>query len=199
MIQFSDQELRNRTIEIDNKDTYFLGPDLVLRDCTITLSTTARGLILSKVQFLTCQIVAKKKLTNYRWFNAFLRDCRFSGVFSGCDFGRSPEDFESGGGIENCDFSAATLDGCRILNSDARTIKFPSWPCFTIFEPGSHAAEIKSSIQWPGKTQILAEVIAAFEPETVAVTFSATETMKRYHVSEDDLRSAISQIPGIQM
>jgi len=198
MIQLRDQELRNQPVDIDEKDTYFLGPDLVVRDCTVTLRTTARGLIISRTAFHNCEIVAKKKLSNYRWFNAFFSGCRFSGTFSGCDFGRSPEDFEPGGGIQNCDFSEATLDACRILNSDVHTIKFPPWPCFTIFNPGSHAERIKA-IQWPGKTRILAEVIASFEPETVAVTFFAKDAIKRYQVSEEELRKAISEIPGVRL
>jgi hypothetical protein len=198
MIRWQGSELHDQSINIDEKDSYFLGPNLVVHDCTVTLRTTVRGLIISQTQFVRCQIVAKKKLSNFRWFNAFFSECRFSGTFSGCDFGRSPEDFEPGGGIENCDFSEATLDACRILNSDVQTIKFPPWPCFTIVNPGSHAERI-NAIQWPGKTRTLAEVISSFEPETVAVTFFAKDAMLRYQVTEEELRKAISQIPGIRM
>jgi hypothetical protein len=198
LIHLQAREVHNETLDIDGKDVHFLGPDLAVRDCTVILRTTARGLIISRTQFTKCHIVAKKKLTNFSWFNAYLRGCRFSGTFSGCDFGRSTPPFEPGGGIDNCDFSEATLDGCRILNSDVQTIKFPSWPCFTIFNPGSHADRIKA-IEWPGKSRILAEVISSFEPETVAVTFLASDAMKRYQITEEELRKAVSEIPSVKL
>ena len=198
MVHLQGRELRNETLDIGEKDAHFLGPDLVLRDCTVVLRTTARCLIISRTQFYGCHIVARKKLNNFRWFNAFFEGCRFSGTFRGCDFGRSADDFEPGGGIENCDFSEATLDACRVLNSDAQTIQFPPWPCFTIINPGKQASRI-DALQWPGETRILAEVIASFEPETVAVTFLANDAVKRYAVSEEELRAAISQIPGVRL
>jgi hypothetical protein len=60
------------------------------------------------------------------------------------------------------------------------------------------AAQLQA-IEWPGKLRILAEVIASFEPETVAVTFLASDAMQRYAVSEEDLRSALSRIPGVKL
>jgi hypothetical protein len=198
MKKLHDRTIQGEAITIDEKDTYFLGPDLVLRECTILLRTTSRGLIISRTRFENCEVVAKKKLSSFRWFNAFFTGCRFSGTFHGCDFGHSPDDFEPAGGIECCDFSGAALDACRVLNADVETIQFPPWPCFTIIDPGRLATQIQP-IQWPGKMRILAELIASFEPETVAVTFLATDAMKRYAVSEEDLRSAVSRIPGVKL
>ena len=85
-----------------------------------------------------------------------------------------------------------------MLNSETQAIKFTSCPCFTILNPGSYADRI-NAVQWPGKRRMLAEVISFFEPETVTVTVFAHDSSRRYWVSEEDLRTAISETPGVNL
>ena len=54
------------------------------------------------------------------------------------------------GSIEDCDFTEARLDGCRIMGCDPATLRFPKWPCFTILDPIGRAREL-DSVQWPGR------------------------------------------------
>jgi hypothetical protein len=73
-----------------------------------------------------------------------LEGCRFKGSFSGNDFGFRANlfDREKAGGVEDCDFSEAGLNGCRFFNCDMSTIRLPLWPCFSFMDPLGHGAEL---------------------------------------------------------
>lgn len=196
MIQYADQSLEDETLDLSGKDAFYLGPNLSLMRCNVVLRVSPSALTLTRVRFLKCRIETKRKLSNFRWLNAWMEQCSFIGTFSGCDFGNWPSHFEPGGGIQACDFSGATLDGCRFVGCDASTIVFPTWPCFTILDPVNRIDEFRS-VDWPGDMKILIETIAHFPPETVAVTYLSSAIEKQLGAAPDRLRSVLERLDGV--
>jgi len=197
LISLKDRIVQGETVNIDQKDVYFLGPNLTLRDCTIVIAVAGGDLILAASRFENCRIVAKKRLSGVTWHNVFFSGCSFAGTFHGCEFGHT-DDADPGGGLERCDFSEATLDTCGFHNVDVAGVSFPTWPGFTVIRPGAHAAAIHAA-PWPGKSKVIGEVLAECEPEITAVSYRAREVAKRYGVSEDAIRAAVSTIPDVRL
>jgi hypothetical protein len=118
---------------------------------------------------------------------------------AGCDFGHWPDYSEGArhGSIEDCDFTEARLDGCRIMGCDPSTIRFPKWPCFTILDPVRRAREL-SSLQWPGGFRpIIVEGEYRDPPSTMAVTFYAPSLAKRRETTEEAFRKVIEKFDCI--
>ncbi|MFP2929412.1 hypothetical protein ACLESO_30285 [Pyxidicoccus sp. 3LG] len=198
MIQFSDREITGERLELDSKtELYYLGHHLTLRNCTLILNVPARALVVSKTQLIDCTIDVKKELKGFSWDHAFLKGCRFTGALSGCDFGRWPDEApDHVAGIEDCDFTRARLEACRFLQCDASTLKFPSWPCFTILDPVRRRGELLA-LRWPGKMHITVESFVEGPLETAAVTYSATAVAKRANTTEEAIRAVLDTLEGV--
>lgn len=196
MIQFRDREIVNERLELNSKtELYYLGHNLTLRGCTLVLRVPARALVISKVQFIGCTIEAKQELKNFRWDKGFLKGCRVMGAFSGNDFGRWPD--SEGGGVEDCDFSAARLDACRFIGCDVSTLRFPSWPCFTLLDPVRRTPELKA-LPWPGDIASIEMDFSEEPPTTVAVTYFAPALAKRSGAREEDIRAVLEKLDGVK-
>ena len=174
-IIYANREIEGERLELTDKNSnYYLGPNLTLRHCTVVLRVSARWLHLLPTRFIDSSFQVKQELKNHQdWLSVSLKGCRFTGRLSGCDFGRWPQwsdDWEHGA-IEDCDFSEARLDGCRFHGCDIRTLRFPSWPCFTFLEPLRHAPTL-NSVQWPGRFGHV--IIEAFPEETPPSTRALT-------------------------
>jgi hypothetical protein len=198
MIQFSDREISGERLELDSKtELYYLGHHLTLRNCTLILKVPAKALVVSKTRLINCTIDARKELKGFSWDQAHLNGCRFTGTLSGCDFGRWPdEEADPIGGIENCDFTGARLEACRFLQCDARTLKFPSWPCFTLLDPVRRKDELLA-IQWPGTMRITVESFVEGPPETAAVTYFAPAVAKRTGTTVEAIRAVLDTLSGV--
>jgi hypothetical protein len=198
MISLQNKTLENERIELGGKDSYYLGPNLTLRSCTVVLKVSAKALTINKARFIDCRIEAKKALNNFYWLDAFITKCHFTGKFIGSDFGNLPSHFDPEGGIEHSDFSEAILDGCRFIGCDSSTIKFPRWPCFTILDPVGRLAKLKA-VRWPGDADILVENIADFPPSTAAVTYLATAIEKELDAGQEELRAVLEKLGNVIM
>ena len=202
-VVFENQEIENERLELtDKKANYILGPNLTLKNCTLVLKVPARRLSLKQAQFLDCTFEVKQELKNDQgWVAASLRGCRFKGRFSGCDFGYWP-DYSSlpwyqHGSIKDCDFTEASLDGCRIMGSDPSTLRFPKWPCFTLLDPIGRAREL-NSVQWPGRFgSVVIEDLYDQPPSTRALTFFAPAEAKRYDTTPEALRAVVEKFDCI--
>ena len=147
-VYYKDQDIENERLELTDKGSlYFLGRALTLRNCTLVLKVAASNLFIREVQFTNCSFDVKQELANHQqWVRASLKGCQFKGRLKGCDFGYWPEygsdpEYQHGF-IEDCDFTEARLDGCRIIGCDPATIRFPRWPCFTLLDPIGRAPEL---------------------------------------------------------
>jgi hypothetical protein len=116
---------------------------------------------------------------------------------TGSDFGRWPYDEDTErGGIEDCDFTGARLDACRFIDCDIRTLKFPSWPYFTLLDPIRRKSELLAR-QWPGTAHLTMEALMMSPPQTVAATYSATVLAKRAGTTEDAIRAVLGTLDGV--
>jgi hypothetical protein len=198
-----NKEIENERLELTDKTAhYFLGPNLTLKNCILVLKVSARRLFFDGARFINCTFEVKQELKNHQqWLTASLKGCRFKGRLSGCDFGHGPEygsdpEYQQGS-IEDCDFSEARLDGCRIMGSDPATLRFPKWPCFTLLDPIRHAPELRS-VTWPGRFgRIVIEDLHNRPPSTRAITYYAPSLEKLHATPSDELRAVIKQFDCI--
>jgi len=192
--------IENRTIEgerleLGEKNTrYYLGPNLVMRRCTLVLRVPSDLFHLAGPRFIDCTIEIKRQLSEVRWLTASLKGCRFSGRLFSCDFGRKPKPnadfYQDMGGIEDCDFSAAHVHACRFFGCDPSTLKFPRWPYFTLLEPYQRHREF-ASMMWPREIRHWFTGFEMYHANAAALTYSATVFAKEAGVSEDRLRALI--------
>ncbi|NMO17336.1 hypothetical protein HPC49_11910 [Pyxidicoccus fallax] len=198
MIQFRDQEITGERLELNSKtELYYLGHHLTLKNCTLVIQVAARALVISKTQLVDCVIDVKRELKGFRWNGVVLKGCTFTGALSGCEFGRWPYAEEPDfGSIEACDFSKARLEACVFMGCDARTLKFPSWPCFTILDPVRRKDELLA-LPWPGTMRITVESFTEGPLETAAVTYFAPAVAKRTGTTVEAIRAALDTLDGV--
>lgn len=196
MIQLRDRVIENEKIYLGKDDAYYLGPNLHLKHCELELRTDARALTITKVVIEASHISAAQKLSEFQWYYSWIKECRFTGKFSGCDFGHWPEDDPSTGGIESCDFSGAILDGCRFLDCDASTLRFPKWPCFTILNPIGNL-ERMSAKPWPARTGVILKTFSTYPPRAAAVSWIAPEIVKRFGSSLEEFRAFLEEFDNV--
>ncbi|AKJ05780.1 hypothetical protein ATI61_102834 [Archangium gephyra] len=202
-VVFEDRKIENERLELTDKEAnYILGPNLTLKNCTLVLKVPARRLSLHQARFIDCTFEVKQELKNHQgWIRAALEGCRFKGRLSGCDFGHWPEygkepEYQLGA-IEDCDFSEASLDGCRIMGCDPRTITFPKWPCFTLLDPIGHSREL-NSVEWPGRFGLaVIEELHTRPSSTKAITYHAPSIAKRFKATPEELKAAIARFDFI--
>ncbi|PTL81667.1 pentapeptide repeat-containing protein [Vitiosangium sp. GDMCC 1.1324] len=202
-VVFKDREIENERLELtDKKANYILGPNLTLKNCTLVLKVPARRLSTKQARFIDCTFEVKQELKNYQaWVAASLKGCRFKGHLRGCDFGHWPEysslPWYQHGSIEDCDFTEACLDGCRIMGSDPATIRFPKWPCFTILDPIGRAPELRG-LTWPGPLgELIRDMLPKHPPRTRALTYYAPSAAKLVETTPEEIRAVIEKFDCI--
>jgi hypothetical protein len=201
-----DREIENERLELTDKEAnYILGPNLTLKNCTLVLKVSARGLSLDRARFINCTFEVKQELKNYQqWITASLKGCRFKGRLSGCDFGHWPEygkepEYQLGS-IEDCDFSEVRLDACRFHGDDPRSLRFPKWPCFTLLDPIRRADELRD-LPWPEAFGRRLVSLLDQSPEnrykhprsTMALSYYAPVEAKRLAITEEAFKAAIGK------
>lgn len=202
-IVFEDQEIQNERLELTTKNAnYIRGPDLTLRNCTLVLKVPSRRLSIKQARFIDCTFEVKQELKNHQgWLAASLKGCRFKGSLTGCDFGHWPDYMDlpwyQHGSIEDCDFTEARLDACRIIGGEPRRIRFPKWPCFTILDPVGRAHNLQE-LKWPGPMgSLIWDMLPKHPPRTTALTYYTPSAAKLIESSPDDIRAVVTKIEDI--
>jgi len=202
-VLFENKNIENERLELTDKEAhYFLGPNLTMKNCTLVLKVSGRRLFFDGARFVNCTFELKQELKNHQqWVAASLKGCRFKGRLTGCDFGHWPEysslpGFQHGS-IEDCDFSEARLDACRIMGADPTTFRFPKWPCFTILNPLERAREL-NSVEWPGGFRpVFVDGEYREPPRTTAVIFYAPTLAKRRETTEEAFKAVVERFDCI--
>jgi hypothetical protein len=185
------RQITGEVLKITRTEAVVLGPDLTLSNCRILLNATWRTLTIVACRFEDCTIEAKARLVNFQgWCNAWIERCCFRGTFSGCDFGAWPPAYHQGGGIKDCDFRDAVLDGCRFFGEYAGSLRLPSWPCFAIREP-KRAAPSLQRFRWPGKAQYFIAAGNKDPEECRLVVAWAPSLLKGTDATEAELREVV--------
>ncbi|WP_224366745.1 hypothetical protein [Hyalangium versicolor] len=197
MIQFRDREISNEQLVLDSQtELYYLGPSLTLNRCTLIVKVPAKALVLNRTRWLDCNIEVARLLKNFRWDHAHLTGCRFKGRFTGNDFGEWPST-PTHGSVADCDFTDAQMDQTRFLGCDARTLRFPPWPCFTILDPVRRAAEL-AALPWPGDlgTKLFLRHMER-PPSTAALTYFAPDLAKRSGTTPEAIKAVLEKLDGV--
>ena len=200
-VVFSDRVIENERLELTDKNSlYYLSTHLTLKNCTVVLKVPARNLVINQARFIDCTFEVKQELKKKQtWVLASLKGCKFKGNLSDCDFGHWPG-YAPGwehGSIEDCDFSEARLDGCRIMGCDPATVRFPKWPCFTLLDPVQNSRALKSAT-WPGRFgRIVIDDLATYPTGTRALTFHAPSQAKYFDITPEALQAVIQQFDCI--
>jgi hypothetical protein len=197
MIQFRDQELANERLVLDSPtELYYLGHHLTLRNCTLVIKVPARALVIARARFTDCTIEAKRELINFQWESVHLKGCRFKGRFRGNDFGMLPHALGEGS-IEDCDFTEAHLHASRFSGCNVDTLRFPSWPCFTIKDPVGRWRELRR-LAWPGDIgPVVVQGFAEYPSTSVAVTYSAPELARRSGTTPEAINAVLEKLDGV--
>ena len=200
---FKNQEIENEQLELTDKNSlYFLSTGLTLRHCTVVLKVPASRLVIKQATFIDCTFEVKQELKNFQqWISASLKGCRFKGRLTGCDFGHWPEygsdPWFQFGSVEDCDFTEARLDACRVMECEPSTIRFPKWPCFTILDPIERAAELRS-VKWPGRYgSVVVDELHTHPPSTRSLTEHAPTVAKRFDTTPEELLAVIERFDCI--
>jgi hypothetical protein len=196
MITFRNREIANEQLVLDSRTAlYYLGPALTLRNCTLVVKVPAKALVVTQTRLIDCTIEVARVLKNFQWDHAHLIGCRFKGRFVGNDFGEWPSSPNQASMVD-CDFNSAHVDQTRFLGCDTRTLRFPRWPCFTLFDTARRAAEL-AALPWPGKKgYIIAEGFAEDPPSTTAVTFVAPDLAKFCGTTPEAIKALIENLDG---
>lgn len=195
-MKLSNATLTGEQVELTDREVNVLGPDLELRDCTVTSMASAKALVIAGLRMFGGSFHQSRPLRNFHFERAHFHGVAFVGRFEGCDFG----DWESPpkGSIANCNFSAANLDGCRFLSCEPNTLVLPHWPNFTIIYPAeAHDAVI--SQQWPAKVGYTMGIYTDVDPECVAVTGDAKRIAEKNGVSLNELEAIFKRVPNIRL
>ncbi len=197
MNQWRDQTIENTELILTGKEIEYLGPNLILQRCKVTLQMSARWLTITETRFVDCAIKTKRKLLDYpSWSNAFIDGCSFAGTFSGNDFGRRAGYWPEGG-LRNCDFSRAILDQCRLMDCDLSSIRLPLWPGFSVVAPLNGAKGLET-VEMSAPLRRWTTSLSRKRPsETTAIVYHAPTLAKLYGFSEDELRRVLGNMSGI--
>ncbi len=192
-----NQHLLGETVVISDKECGGV-VDSTLTAGTLKLAQARYGPAILRSTLTGCEVIAEKHQKDYRLFQARFINCRFHGVFSGIDFGRShtPERDGEFGRVEDCDFTKAILDGCRFFNVDATVLLFPTWPHVVLHQFSKRAQDVAEAT-WPGKLgQYLR--ICADQPESLTVSVIHVPSIaKLVGCSEDEIKVALEGFGGL--
>jgi hypothetical protein len=201
-IHYENRQIEGERLELTDKTAiYWLGPNVTLRGCTLVTNVSARWLHLVSGSLIDCTIQAKSELKTLPWAPMKLKGCRFKGRFGGNDFGfrEDVDDRWRLGGIEDCDFSEARLNGCRFFNCDMSTIRLPRWPCFTLLDPVRRAEEL-ARVEWPGTYgRVVIEGLKRQDRSIVALTDHAPSEAAQFDTTPEELRTVLERVPRVVM
>lgn len=171
-----------------------------LTDGTLKLAQSKGAAIISLGTFRNCHVVAVKRQRDFDFFSARFISCKFEGTYSGISFGSEDrgEPLYDFGTVEHCDFTQAVLDGCRFVNVDVSTLKFPGLPHVVILNPYTRAGEV-AALDWPGHLGKYME-ICTNKPESVKASVLHIPSLARLvQCTEDEIKAAFEKFDGLQM
>jgi hypothetical protein len=189
------------------------GDTVVLADdkCSALVKSTLTGGVLKLAQpkkagrlvmstLKGCSIDAVKPQRDHDFFFARFINCRFHGVFSGIDFGRSHNVERDGdfGRVEGCDFTDATLDGCRFFNVDAASLRLPRWPHVVLLDFAQRAADV-AAMKWPGQLGNYMSVCADQPVSLRVVVIHIPSIAKLMACTEEQAKEAFEKFGGVVM
>lgn len=194
-----DQSLSGETVLLSERDCRGLVGS-VFASGTLRLAQSKYGPTIVQSTVKDSEVIAVKRQKDYRLFKARFINCRFHGVFSGVDFGRSHNVERDGdfGGVEGCDFTDATLDGCRFFNVDASSLRLPHWPHVVLLDFAQRAADV-AAMKWPGQLGNYMRVCADQPASLRVAVIHVPSITKLIACTEEQAREAFERFGGVVM
>jgi hypothetical protein len=191
------QDLLGETVVISEKDCGGLVESTFTSGTLKLAQSKGKATILRSV-VRESTVVAVKRQRDTNFFSARFINCTFHGVYSGIDFGSEGRghhlyDF---GAVEGCDFTDATLDGCRFFNTDVSSLRLPRWPHAVLLDFSKRAADV-AAMTWPGE---LGRYMRLNEPDAVkAVVLHIPSLARLVACTEEQIRQALEEFGGVVM
>jgi len=193
-MKLRDKSLTREEVKLSDDEVNVLGPSLVLDDCKLLSDCQAEALVIAGMSMKGGSFIQKRRLSSFHFENAHFSRVSFAGTFVGCDFG--DWDSRDTSSIDRCTFADATLDGCRFLNCEPGTMRFPSWPGFTILKP-IEARTFVLANKWPAKLRTLLDIYTDSDEACSAVCGDAMRIATEDKISLSELKNMLERIPGI--
>jgi hypothetical protein len=191
--KIANQTITGETIKLTNSDDIsYLGYNLKLIDCILDIHASARNIVITQTELIDCTIVAKK-LSKFSWNRVRIENCRFKGTFLENNFGNSLIEVQYPTIITDCDFSHAKIDSTRFYDVDMKTIKLPTEPFVTIFEPKKFAQESSKS-RHIDKLASFIEFLSPQHDRVKAFTFDSTRVTKKYNLNTEEIQILLEEI-----
>lgn len=189
------QSIADQEIVLTNEQKNFLGPDLTFENCRVIFRCAHTSLHIFRTKFINCHIEIRRKLVNFQWLHTWLQDCKFTGTLRGNDFGHWPPAWADMAGIQDCDFSEATLDLCRFVDCPIETMSLPRWPCFTILRPYQNLSRLET-VKSPVDLSFLSHPYTPPRETFMAYTYYAPSFLKDWKLAgtEQDLKVTLEQL-----
>lgn len=197
-MRFDEKEYVNEHLVVEDKKVWSGFGSNTLTGCTIDIKESASNWGIGKTgsTFIDCQINFKKQQKNQRLFNGKFVRCTFKGSYSG-DWGNWPNNGLSwkGGGLIDCDFRQATLDGCRFFGETPGSLSFdknllPRWPHVFFFRDEFDIDMIRK-LDWPKESRITISIAWRYFlgdeniPEMMALSHHWTAKSKNVNGEEN--------------
>ncbi len=200
MVGYRDTTIKDETIVLDKhpEDLYqFLGPNLILKNCTLVIKLSANALGIQTLQMEGGRFEQKKQLTNVQLNTCHFDGVTFTGSFSGVDFGWWNDDKDAS--IKNCDFSHAKLKGVRFLQTDLSTIVLPEAPGFSFTINKKHLSEFQIPEEWPRKLKSYVRTAANSVDGCSLVAYDAHDIAKSSKTTPEYVLECLSEVPGFKL
>lgn len=196
-----NQSLSGETVTLSEEDVHGLF-DSTFASGTLKLArkSVRSAIVIVRSTIKDSDVIAVKRQRNDHLFQARFINCRFHGVFSGIDFGRSHNVERDGdfGSVEGCDFTDATLDGCRFINVDTSTLRFPTKNHAVLLNPGQRESDV-SNFQWPGQLENYMRACTSKPASFNAAVMHIPSLAKLVKCTKDEVRAALEQFGGLLM
>jgi uncharacterized protein YhbP (UPF0306 family) len=191
--KIADQIIIGEIIELKNSDDVsYLGYNLKLIDCILDIRASARSIVITQTELFNCTIIAKK-LSKFEWRRVKLENCQFKGIFLENNFGNSLIEAEYPTIIKDCDFSHAKIDSTRFYDVDMKTIKLPTKPFITIFEPGGFSKYVTQS-RMLEKLGSFFKFLSLQDNHVTAFTFESNRIAKNYDLDVEEVNFLLETI-----
>jgi hypothetical protein len=192
-------DLAGSTVEVGDDDEFI---ESRLRGGTLLVQARKRWPAVTMSTFEDCEVRFPKRTSSGRvnlLAARFVR-CSFHGFLNGIDFGSNSADGEldAFGRLEACDFSGARLNGCRFLNCDIASLRFPPPPHIVILSPSSRKADVER-IAWPGQLGAYMRVCTDKPEYFSASVFHLPTICKLTKCSEAEAVEALKAFGGVDL
>jgi len=195
-MNLQNQTISSEKIVIDDKSTFnAIGADVILADCVIESSVPARALGI-RATITGGEFKTKVQLHGFLWREARLERVKFIGRYRNNRFGHLPE-LGKKGSVQNCDFSAASLDDCEFYDCNVDSLRYPDWPHLTAVHPKQALADLKSRSMSASLRRFF-EYLERLDDGCDAIVRNVDRLKLNDDFPYDELRAVVSQVPNLR-